>query len=447
MMVKKDQVVEVKCSGYTHDGLGVGRYEGFPIFIKGAVREQVLSVRVTKAKKNLAFARIEEVIVESNLSRVFECSVYHECGGCHIGHFSDEEQQHFKTDKVYNSFKKIAKQEIDVKSCLSMETPYRYRNKVAVPVKEINGVLKAGFYKPRSHDLIEFDDCLVQTKNSNRIIKQALQLFEKNKMSAYNEKSLKGLVRHIIIREAFITGEIMVCLVVTDDQSIREAFVNEFVEATKIDSLVLSVNKERTSVILGKKFVNLYGPGYITDSINEIKFKISANSFYQINQPQTEVLYNKAIEVAEFKGTETVLDAYCGIGSIGLNIASSVKKVVGIEVVEQAIEDAKKNALLNNITNIDFYAGDVSKVINELNEQFDAVIVDPPRKGCSTDFLDVIAKEMQVSKIVYISCDVATQARDVAYLRAFGYETNEVQPVDLFPHTHHVESVLVLTKN
>jgi len=446
-MVKKNQVVEAKCDGYTHDGLGICRYQGFPLFVKGAVRGQTLKVKVTKSKKNLAFGMISEIVSVGDKTQQYECDVYSQCGGCHIGHLNQDEQKYFKTDKVKNAYKKIANQEINVHECLVMEKPYRYRNKVAVPVKEIGGILKAGFYKPRSHDLIEFSDCLVQTKHSNMIIKKALALFKKFNISAYDEKSLKGQVRHIIIREGFITGEIMVCLVVNEVLSNEGNFIKEFVEETQIDSLVISYNRDKTSVILGREMKVLYGPGYIYDYINDIKFKISANSFYQINQKQTEVLYNKAIELANFQGDEVVLDAYCGIGSIGLNLAKSVSKVVGIEVVEQAIVDAKENAKLNHINNCEFFAGDVKDVINEMNMNFDVVVVDPPRKGCSTEFLDVIAKEMEVSKIVYISCDVATQARDVKYLKEYGYNTDEVVPVDLFPNTHHVETICILRKS
>jgi len=445
--MNKNQIIEAKCTGYTHDGLGVCKVDGFPIFVKGAVREDLLNVRITKVKKNIAFGRIENIIDSSPFRSEFPCESYKECGGCHIGHLNSDEQAYLKEDKVFNAYKKLASKEISVADCVSMDKPFRYRNKVAVPVKKIDGKIKAGFYKPRSHDLVEFTDCKVQTKNSNEIIKECISIFEDLNITPYDEMTRKGIIRHIVIREGFKTNEVMVCLVINAKQLPNQDKIIERLQSKfTLKTIVVNINQEKTSVILGKTFETIFGQGYIVDYINDICFKISANSFYQINQQQTERLYNKAIELADLQGDEVVLDAYCGIGSIGLNFANSVKKVVGVEIVEQAIVDAKENAKLNGVDNIEFYAGDISEVIKSIDCEFDVVVVDPPRKGCSVDFLKFISQEIKPNKIIYISCDVATQARDVKTLELNGYVTNECFPFDMFPNTHHVETIVGLSK-
>jgi 23S rRNA (uracil1939-C5)-methyltransferase len=367
----------------------------------------------------------------------------------------------FKTRKVRETLRRIGGFSVDepgdpasvhVEDCIGPKDPWRYRNKALVPFGlDREGRIIAGFYAGRTHSVIECEDCLLGVKENKIILDKIIAWMERHDIDPYDEASGKGLVRHVLIRKGFKSGELMVCLVI-NGRSLPciEELVEELCGKEGVDSLSFSVNTERTNVIMGTTFVDIYGPGYIEDSIGNIKFRISPLSFYQVNPVQTEQMYGAALEFADLKGTENVWDLYCGIGTISLFLSQKAKKVYGVEIIPEAIRDAKENAKLNGIKNAEFYTGAAEEVLPEWyekhpKERIDVVCVDPPRKGCDEKALETILK-MAPEKIVYVSCDSATLARDVKYLRAHGYELRHVRPIDNFCHTVHVEVVSLLQR-
>lgn len=377
------------------------------------------------------------------------CPVYKQCGGCQLQHVSYEGQLSFKQKQVQGVMERIGHlPNVPVLPTMGMTDPWRYRNKAQVPVANRDGGLVAGFYQQRSHDIIDMDMCLIQQQENDDVVQVVKSILEKYNVPAYHEQKHKGTIRHIMARYGLTTGEIMVVLVTrTSELPNKKHIIEEIVKAVpNVKSIVQNVNTKRTNVILGDQTNVLWGEEYIYDYIGDVKFAISAKSFYQVNPEQTKVLYDKALEYADLTGEETVIDAYCGIGTISLFLAQKAKKVYGVEIVPEAIEDAKRNAKLNNIDNAEFEVGEAEVVIPNWYKQgikADVIVVDPPRKGCDEALLKTILK-MKPKKVVYVSCGPATLARDLKILEEGGYQTVEVQPVDMFPHTTHVETVAKL---
>ncbi|MEI2340175.1 23S rRNA (uracil(1939)-C(5))-methyltransferase RlmD [Priestia megaterium] len=448
--VEKNEYIDVAFEDLTHDGAGVAKVNGFPIFVQNALPGESGQVKVIKVKKGYAFGKLIKHHTISGQRVEAPCPVYKQCGGCQLQHVSYEGQLQFKQKQVKDVMARIGHlPDVPVHSTLGMNDPWRYRNKAQVPVAEREGGLVAGFYQQRSHDIINMDACLIQQQANDDVVQAVKSICEKHGVSAYQEQKHKGSLRHIMARYGLVTGEIMVVIVTrTAELPNKKRIIEDIIEAVpNVKSIVQNVNSKRTNVILGNQTNVLWGEEYIYDYIGDVKFAISAKSFYQVNPEQTKVLYDKALEYADLTGEETVIDAYCGIGTISLFLAQKAKKVYGVEIVPEAIEDAKRNAELNGIHNAEFAVGEAEVVIPNWYKQgikADVIVVDPPRKGCDEALLNTII-DMKPKKVVYVSCGPATLARDLAILEKGGYETVEVQPVDMFPHTTHVENVAVLT--
>ena len=486
--MEKNQEFIVTIEDMNEDGAGVGKVDGYIWFVKDAVIGDVVRAKAMKMKKSYGFARLMEVLEPSGSRVIPSCPVARQCGGCQLQAMSYEEQLKFKERKVMNNLIRIGKfaeNEIHMLPIMGMEEPWRYRNKAQFPFgKDKGGNVIAGFYAGRTHAIVEAGDCLLGVEE-NREILDIVKLFMKEmKIEPYDESSHKGLVRHVLIRKGFKTGEIMVCLVINGKklpgkerlvemlcggdgkdekgQGINREGINgkeiygKETNGNETDghgirgmtSISYSVNQEKTNVIMGKEIVNLYGPGFITDYIGNLKYQISPLSFYQVNPVQTERLYGTALEYAGLTGNETVWDLYCGIGTISLFLAQKAKKVYGVEIVPQAIEDARRNAEINGIKNAEFFVGKAEEVLPEQFEKnhvhADVIVVDPPRKGCDTVCLDTILK-MRPERVVYVSCDSATLARDLRYLADGGYMVERGRCCDMFPGTVHVETVVLLS--
>ncbi|MBE6002482.1 MAG: 23S rRNA (uracil(1939)-C(5))-methyltransferase RlmD [Lachnospiraceae bacterium] len=464
--MNKNEQFTVKIEDFSGEGLGIGKTgDGFVWFIKDTVIGDTVLAAATKVKKNYGFARLVKVLEKSRDRQEPECGIARRCGGCQLQQMSYGAQLKFKQDKVYNNLRRIGEVEEKLldevfEPIVGMDEPFRYRNKAQFPVsRNKEGKIIAGFYAGRTHDVIECEDCLLGVKDNKVILDRIIGWMEDHDIEPYDEKTGKGLVRHVLIRKGFTTGQRMVCLVINGTGlPHREELVkllsgeneNSGSADVKVDSLSYSVNMERTNVIMGTKIVDLYGPGFIEDYIGDVKFRISPLSFYQVNPVQTERMYGAALEFAELKGTENVWDLYCGIGTISLFMSRKARHVYGVEIIPEAIRDAKQNAEINGIENAEFYVGAAEEILPEWyekhpNERIDVVCVDPPRKGCDEKALATIV-QMAPEKLVYVSCDSATLARDVKYLRANGYELKHVRPVDNFPQTVHVETVVLLSQ-
>jgi 23S rRNA (uracil1939-C5)-methyltransferase len=447
--IEKNETYTVTFEDLTHDGAGVAKVEGFPIFVKGALPGEAGQVKVTKINKGYAFGRLIELESESPFRVEPTCPIYARCGGCQLQHMSYEGQLAAKHKQVVEVLSRIGGiQDVPVHPVLGMDEPWRYRNKAQVPVGEREGGLVAGFYQQRSHDIIDMEECLIQEQINDDIVQAVKKICEKHGVRAYNEERHKGTLRHIMVRYGQVTGEAMIVLVTREEKlPNKEQIIEEIIKVSpNIKSIVQNVNSKRTNAIMGDTTKVLWGEEYIHDYIGDIKFAISARSFYQVNPKQTKVLYDKALEYAGLNGTETVIDAYCGIGTISLFLAQRAKHVYGVEIVSEAISDAKRNAKLNGIENVDFGVGEAEKVIPwwySTGVRADVVVVDPPRKGCDEALLQTII-DMRPERVVYVSCNPATLARDLKVLEAGEFRTVEVQPVDMFPHTTHVECVAQL---
>lgn len=454
--MEKNQEFTVSIEDISEDGAGIGKLDGYIWFIKDAVIGDVVRARAMKMKKNYGFARLMEILTSSEARVEPKCPVARQCGGCQLQAMSYEEQLKFKERKVKNHLLRIGKfkeDEIHMLPIMGMKEPWRYRNKAQFPFGlDKNGNIVAGFYAGRTHDIIECEDCLLGVEENKDILGIIKGFMRVHGIRPYDETTHKGLVRHALIRKGFHSGEIMVCLVINGkDIPAKEQLVEELCQVKGMTSISYSINQEKTNVIMGKEIVNLYGPGYITDNIGNVTYQISPLSFYQVNPVQTEKLYGTALEYAGLTGNETVWDLYCGIGTISLFLAQNAKKVYGVEIVPQAIEDARRNAALNNITNAEFFTGKAEEVLPEQYEKnkvyADVIVVDPPRKGCDQVCLDTILK-MAPKRVVYVSCDSSTLARDLRYLADGGYEVEKVRCCDMFGQSCHVETVcqLVLRK-
>ena len=485
--MKKNDEFELEITDIGNDGEGIGHYDGMTFFVKGTIPGDRILAGATKLKKNYGYARVEEVITPSTFRVEPKCPHHRRCGGCQIQALSYEKQLEFKHSKVRNNLIRIGGFEEDfidqvMDPIEGMENPYHYRNKAQYPVgTDKNGHIITGFYAGRTHSIIANTNCYLGVTENETILKMILEYMEQNHVTAYNEETGQGLVRHILIRTGFTSGEIMVCLVINKKQvklSYQEKGIqkqnNELIPAQGqlleklshvkgMTSISVSINTEKTNVIMGKEIYCIWGSPTITDTIHvrdmqkegypltgqELTFKISPLSFYQVNPVQTEKLYSLALEYAGLTGQEIVWDLYCGIGTISLFLAAKAKQVYGVEIVPQAIEDAKQNAALNGITNAQFFVGKAEEVLPEKYEKeniyADVIVVDPPRKGCDEKCLETMVK-MAPKRIVYVSCDSATLARDLKYLCENGYEVKRVRGVDQFCHTVHVEGVCLLSR-
>jgi len=449
--VEKNQTYTMSITDIGTNGEGIGRIDGYTVFVEGALPEEVIKVLIVKTKKHFGYGKLLEILEPSPHRVTPACPVAAKCGGCQLQHLSYEGQLAFKTKKVKDHLERIGGfSGISVGYAIGMEEPWRYRNKAQFPVGGKTGEPEIGFYAKRSHRIIDTPVCMLQNEVNDRIVKIIRAFLAEYEIPLYDETIHRGLVRHILTRIGRRTGEIMVCLVVNGRKLPHcDVLVERLREIEGMTSIVLNVNTDQTNVILGTEVHVLWGKETIRDYIGDVQFEISPLSFYQVNPLQTQVLYQTALDFAELEGNETVLDLYCGIGTISLFFAQKAKHVFGVEIVPEAIADAKRNAALNGMNNADFAVGAAEDVIPRLYEEkgitADVVVVDPPRKGCDSVLLDTIAA-ISPKKVVYVSCDSATLARDLAYLCPKGYTIEKVQVVDMFPHTVHVETVVLLSK-
>ena len=460
--MNKNDIVTVEITDIGVSGEGIGHVDGYTLFIKDAVIGDVVEAKVMKAKKNYGYARLMKVITPSEYRVEPKCAFARRCGGCQIQEMSYDRQLVFKDQKIRGNLERIGgftKDQIDtvMQPVVGMEHPFGYRNKAQFPFgtdKEGNPI--TGFYAGRTHDIIANTDCALGVEQNKEILEIILQYMRENKIKSYDEKTGKGLIRHALIRYGFKTKEIMVCLVINGKKLPKaERLIEKLIQIEGMTSITISPNTRRDNVIMGDSYEILWGQGYITDYIGNVKYQISPLSFYQVNPVQTEKLYGLALEYADLKGDETVWDLYCGIGTISLFLAQKAKQVYGVEIVPQAIDDAKENAKINAIDNAEFFVGKAEEVLPEYYAEYerehngetahaDVIVVDPPRKGCDETLLETIVK-MQPEKVVYVSCDSATLARDLKYLCANGYEIKMCRGVDQFPQTVHVETVVLLS--
>ena len=467
-MMQKNELVKVKIEDIGVGGEGIGKVDGYTLFIKDTIIGDVVEAKVMKAKKNYGYARLMNVLTpsEDRVEKVV-CPMARKCGGCQIQEMKYPAQLAFKESKVRGNLERIGEvpgELLDqiMHPVVGMDEegmqPFRYRNKAQFPIgTDKDGRVTAGFYAGRTHSIIGNTDCVLGVEVNEEILNCILDFMEEFEIPAYDEVKHKGLVRHVLLRYGFKTDEIMVCLVI-NGKTIPHChdLVGRLRQIPGMTSITLSSNTAKTNVIMGDTIRLLWGQEFITDYIGEIKYQISPLSFYQVNPVQTEKLYGLALDYAGLTGNETVWDLYCGIGTISLFLAKKAKQVYGVEIIPQAIDDAKNNAKINNITNAEFFVGKAEEVLPEYYKEYekthngekahaDVIVVDPPRKGCEESLLQTIV-DMQPEKVVYVSCDSATLARDVKFLRANGYELKDVTPVDQFPHTVHVETCVLLSK-
>ena len=462
MNLTKNQQITLKITDLNNLGCGVGKSDdGMTIFVKGAVTGDTVTAKIIKVASTYAVARLERVIEASPYRfdgtglRKTECRAPMSCGGCVYRSIKYEHELNLKRDYVKNAFRKAGLPDVKVSDTAHTGKTVAYRNKGQYPVREVGGRIRAGFFAAKTHDLIPCDSCLLQPDVFGEIVAFVIGFAEKNGVKAYNEESGRGVLRHIYLRIAEKTGEIMVCLVINADALVcSEKFARELTaKFPNVTSVMLNINKKNTNVILGERFVCIGGRDYIIDELCDLRFKISAGSFYQVNHDGAELLYRLARERANLTGNETVADLYCGAGTIGLSMADGAARIVGIEIVDEAVKCAKENAALNGVENAYFFCGDASDTrgllanARDTLDEFvpDVVVIDPPRKGTTEELVDYL-DSLGVKKVVYVSCNPDTLARDCAYFAKKGYDIGEVTPVDLFPGTGHVESVVRLER-
>ncbi len=479
---KKDDVLTVEITDIGNDGEGIGKVEGYTLFIKDAVIGDRVRAKIMKAKKNYAYAHLEEVLEASPYRQDAPCPVARACGGCQIQNMTYDRQLKFKQNKVRNNIVRLGgfdESFIDsiTEPIIGMDNPWRYRNKAQYPVgRDKNGKIVAGFYAGRTHSIIQAADCLIGIEENSKILDIITSHMEKHGIEPYDETSGSGLVRHILIRKGFASGQIMVCLVLNyrkgrDDGTGnsgeflagQDELLNNLRSIPGMTSVSVSINTEKTNVIMGKEIVTIWGSAAITDTLCGLSFEISPLSFYQVNPVQAQRLYNQAIEYADLTGSESVWDLYCGIGTITLSMAKSAGKVYGVEIIPDAVEDAKRNAVRNKVDNAEFFCGKAEEVLPDFYEKLskgkdildgklpgsalhpDVIVVDPPRKGCDDKCLETMLL-MKPERIVYVSCDSATLARDLRILCDGGYELKKIRACDMFSWSCHVETVVLLSK-
>lgn len=450
--IKKNEIIEVEITDLTHKGLGVGHIDKFPIFIENALPGEKVEAKIQHLGKRKAHGFTVNILEKSSSRVEIIDNLHTQNGTMPLQHLAYNEQLIFKQKQVQDSLSRIAGiKNFPVKETIGMDNPYAYRNKAQIPVREIQGKLTTGFYRKGSHDLIPIEDFVIQAAEIDETILIVRDILRKYDLKAYNEKNHSGNIRHIIVRRGHQTEEIMIVLV-TNQMILPNAqkIVADIKEAIpNLVSIVQSINREQTNIILGNQAMVLYGQDYYEDKLLNHSFKISYRSFYQVNSSQTEKLYRTAVDYANLTGKESVLDAYCGIGTMTLALAEEAKKVYGVELITEAIEDAKINAEKNKIKNVDFVASDAGNwLVKKARKglEVDRVVVDPPRKGLSKDFIQSVI-EIQPERMVYVSCNPNTMARDIKMLIEGGYALEKVQPVDMFPQTYHIESVALLKKS
>ena len=451
MEYRKNDIVTLEIVDCGTDGEGIGKADGFTVFVKDAVIGDTIMAKIMKAKKNYGYGRLMEILKPSPYRVEPVCLSARQCGGCQLQAVSYEEQKVFKEKKLRGHLERIGGfTEFPMEPLIGMDDPYHYRNKAQFPVgRNKEGRIVTGFYAGRTHAIIENRDCALGIPQNKDVLDRVIAHMEKYNIAPYDEATGKGLVRHIFVRYGFFTGELMVCLIINgQDLPHQRELVEKLCEIPGMTSISLNMNKKRSNVILGDKVKTIWGEDYITDKIGDISYEISPLSFFQVNPKQTWKLYSKALEYADLHGEETVWDLYCGIGTISLFLAQKAKFVRGVEIVPAAIEDAKRNAQINHIENVEFFVGKAEEVLPREYEKngvyADVIVVDPPRKGCDEMLLKTILK-MQPKRVVYVSCDSATLARDLRFLCDNGYELKKVCGVDQFPQTVHVETVVLLS--
>jgi 23S rRNA (uracil1939-C5)-methyltransferase len=449
--VQKNETVEVTFEDLSHDGSGVAKVEGYTLFVPEALPGERATIKVLKTKKGYGFGKLVELKEKSPDRTEPPCPIYEKCGGCQLQHMTYEGQMKQKQKHMKDALERIGGlKDVIVHSTLGMDEPWRYRNKAQVPIGEREGGLVAGFYQKGSHRIIDMDSCIIQKETNDKVVQIVKGIADDYNVRAYDENRHKGVLRHVIARYGQNTGEIMIVLVTKEkDLSNRKNIIRAITDAIPdVKSIVQNINQKRTNTIFGEETRVLWGRDVIYDTIGNIKFAISARSFFQVNPEQTEVLYNKALEYADLSGTETVMDAYCGIGTISLFLAQQAGHVYGVEIVSEAVEDARRNAELNELGNVTFEVGEAEKVIPAWHKEgikADVIVVDPPRKGCDEALLQTII-DMKPRRVVYVSCNPATLARDLRILEDGGFQTEEVQPVDMFPQTVHIEAVAKIAR-
>ena len=448
-MLEKNKVYETQICDYTAEGQGVARIEGCAVFVPNAIVGERCTVRIEKVGKTWAAGKLVEILERSPHRVNRECPVAKLCGGCNFWHMDYEEETRLKADRVRQALNRIGGENLEQLPILSAPTCYGYRNKAQYPVAREKGRVYAGFFRAGTHDVVENKRCLILPEETDRVKQIVIDYVNHYRISSYDETTEKGLLRHIYVRRGAVSKQVLVCLVIngrklphTEDLIARLQAVPGFA------TLVLSVNTKPGNTVLGDEFITLYGPGYIEDTLCGLVFRLSPRSFYQVNHHQAQRLYEAAIAQAGITKNDLVLDLYCGVGTITLAMAAAAGKVIGVEVVEQAVQDAKENALRNGIQNAEFFCGDAGKAALELESRGirpDVIVVDPPRKGLNADTIEALSR-MQPRRIVYVSCDPATLARDVALLKDRGYRLKNAQAADLFPRCSHVESIAVLER-
>jgi 23S rRNA (uracil1939-C5)-methyltransferase len=450
-MLESGQIIEVEIIDVNHMGKGVAKIDNFVIFIDGAINGDIAEVKITEKKKNYAIGKLVRLIKSSEKRINPYCNHFEKCGGCQLMHMDYKEQLRFKKDLVINELNRagINTQGITINDTLGMDNPFRYRNKTSFSVTKKSNEIFIGTYEQGSYNTIDIDGCMIQSKSADKAIKDLKKLMIKYKIEAYDKKSGKGTVRNIVIRNNR-KDELMFIIVATKESFIsKDLLINELVSNNpNIKTVILNINSKNTNLVMGTKNITVYGEGTLNDTIDDLQFTISPETFFQINPIQTEKLYQKAIEYASINKDEICFDIYCGIGTISLMAAKHAKKVYGVEIVEQSIINARENAVVNKITNAEFYAGKAEEVVPKLynqNIKADVVIVDPPRKGCEKEVIDTIIN-MAPEKVVYVSCNPSTLARDIKLLEIGGYKLKKVQPVDMFPWSVHVECVVLMEK-
>ncbi|WP_317335565.1 23S rRNA (uracil(1939)-C(5))-methyltransferase RlmD [Streptococcus orisratti] len=451
-MLQKNDIVEVEVSDLSHDGAGIAKVDGLVFFVENALPTEIIQMRVLKIKKNIGFGRVENYLTKSVFRNDAVDTAYLRTGIADFGHLAYSEQLKYKTKQVRdNLYKTAGISDVEVLETIGMTIPYAYRNKAQVPVRRIKGQLETGFFRKNSHELMPIEDYYIQNKEIDRLINFTRDLLRRFDLKPYDEKEQTGLIRNIVVRRGYYSGEMMLVLVTTRPKVFRiEQLIAELIiEFPEVKSIVQNINDKNTNAIFGDDFRTLYGKDTIVDSMLGNQYEISARSFYQVNTEMAEKLYQTAIDFSDLSEDDVVIDAYSGIGTIGLSFAKNVKEVYGVEVIEEAVEDAKRNAALNGITNAHYVADSAENAMAQWNRQGikpDVILVDPPRKGLTESFIKASA-DMSPRKITYISCNPATMARDIKRYEELGYKLQKVQPVDLFPQTHHVECVVLLQRS
>lgn len=452
MNIKKNDIVELEITGLTAEGSGVGRAENLAVFVPASAVGDKLSVRILKTAKTYAFGKIERILAPSQDRTPVDCSQFLRCGGCAFRHISYEAELRAKEQRVHDAMLRIGGfADLNIMPIVGAQRSDRYRNKAQLPIgKGASQEITMGFFATHSHRIIDCEECLLQPSVFADAMNAVKEWAKQSGEDVYDEETGRGHLRHLYLRQAEATGEIMVCLVVNGNGVHDEAELAELLKerVAGLKSVIINSNREKTNVVLGRKCRTVWGSDYITDTLCGLKFHISPLSFYQVNRTQAERLYAIAAQYAELTGRETLLDLYCGTGTIGLSMAKRAKRLIGVEVVEQAVEDARKNAALNGIENAEFLCMDAAKaasMLKDRGEHPNVVVLDPPRKGCDADLIETVVT-MLPERVVYVSCDPATLARDLKLFASKGYVPQVLTPVDMFPRTAHVECVVLMSR-